>query len=134
MGAFLLLCGLVSIIFSIFSWVQKYVRKDVIHTIILALKNKSNIFILREYCKRTNCTFIVTLALLLLCWSYFQECKSCKKPSWICNWLQSPYFFCLNLTYKGGVIVSGLLVIYIRFIEFHYMTTNKSCEAKQNQP
>ena len=47
-----------------YSWVQKYVWKDVIHTVISAFK-KSNIFILREFCKRTYCPPIVTLALLL---------------------------------------------------------------------
>ena len=36
-GFFLLLCGLVSDIFTIFSGVQKYVSKDVIHTVILAM-------------------------------------------------------------------------------------------------
>ena len=40
----------------------QYVQKDVIHTVIL---KKSNIFILREFCKRTHCPLIVTLALLL---------------------------------------------------------------------
>ena len=36
-----------------------------IHTVILAIKKKSNIFILREFCKITHFPPIVTLALLL---------------------------------------------------------------------
>ena len=55
--AFLLLCGLVSIIFTIFSGVQKYVWRDLIHTVIKH-------FHFRTICKRTHCPSIGTLALL----------------------------------------------------------------------
>ena len=51
-----------------------------IQKVILALKKKSNIFILREICKRTHCPSIVTLALLLfiyrilwLAWLVYKE-------------------------------------------------------------
>ena len=65
-GAFLLLCGLFSIIF----------QKNVMGSEVCLercdsygdfgfKKRKKNIFILREFCKRTHCPPIVTLALLL---------------------------------------------------------------------
>ena len=39
--------------------------KNVIHTVILAFKKKPKNFVLREFCKRTHCPPVVTLALLL---------------------------------------------------------------------
>ena len=64
LGRFGCYAALVLIFLPFLSGVQKYVWKDVIHTVILALK-KSNIFILRKFCKRIHCPPIVTLDLLL---------------------------------------------------------------------
>ena len=47
-----------------FSWVQNYVWKDVINTVIFVFIYQT-FFIFREFCKRTHCPRIVTLALLL---------------------------------------------------------------------
>ena len=62
---FLLLCGLVSNIFTILVGIKKYAWKNVIHTVFLLFNKKSSIFVLREICKRTCCPSIVNLALLL---------------------------------------------------------------------
>ena len=66
LGHFCCFAAYFLLFFKKISWVQKYAWKDVIHTVILALrKEEKNIFILREFCKRTHCPPIVTLALLL---------------------------------------------------------------------
>ena len=64
-GAFLLLCGLVSIYFTIFFMGSEVCLERCNFYGNLGLKKKSNNFILREFCKRTHCPPIVTLALLL---------------------------------------------------------------------
>ena len=81
-GAFLLLYGLVSNIFTFFfSWVQKYVWKDVIHMVVWLFKKIKQLY-LREFCKRTHCPPSVILALLLFipCWFTFSmlHCSSAE--------------------------------------------------------
>ena len=65
-GHFCCLAAQFQIFLQFVSGVKKYDWSNVIHTVVLAyLQKKSNIYILREICKRTHCPPIGTLALLL---------------------------------------------------------------------
>ena len=80
--------------FYIFLGVQKYVLKDMYHTVILSIKKKSEIFILREFCKKKTLSFFGTLALLLFLFTFIK----------IINISSSSYissFSCYSLLWLG---------------------------------
>ena len=71
----------------------------------MAIKKKSNIFILREFCKRTHCTSIGTLALLLFI-TEKSQCIHLKQAVYhdtSSNWLQLKIYILNNtkFTYQN---------------------------------
>ena len=91
-GDFLLLCDLVSIIFTKIFMGSEVCLERCDSYGNFGFKKKSNNFILREFCKRTHCPPIVTLALLLfLCKNDEKRCNN--RPLVAGAVLQTPLLF-----------------------------------------
>ena len=109
------------------------VWKHVNHTVFLALK-QSNIFILKDFCKRTHCPPIVTLALLLFIPLHttlvfnikFSDPTIASKFFYICVNLQ--YTFCHFQTFQRFLArLKHLQPLYSPLQQFQFIL--KHCQS-----